>query len=168
MGRSCPLFSGQTSGADPYAQMVLLTMLHQRSSRINHQKVVLHRALARLDKIHSASSISRAASTFSSFGIPKPTRLPPEERTGPAHERQWSAIIVPLRCFPSGHPGRFHPDAAARDAIPRLAPGAALIVTLLLSIGFWGASWLAVSTLAAMWPWTVFCAKRKRSRNGRL
>jgi len=26
---------------------------------------------------------------------------------------------------PSGHPGRFHPDAAARDAIPRLAPGAA-------------------------------------------
>ena len=67
---------------------------------------------------------------------------------------------------PSGHPGRFHPDAAARDAIPRLAPGAALIVTLLLSIGFWGASWLAVSALAAMWPWTVFCAKRKRSRNG--
>jgi hypothetical protein len=50
-----------------------LTMLHQRSSRINHQEVVLHRALARLDKIHSASSISRAASTFSSFGIPKPT-----------------------------------------------------------------------------------------------
>jgi len=48
---------------------------------------------------------------------------------------------------PSGHPGRFHPDAAARDAIPRLAPGAALIVTLLLSIGFWGASWLAVSGL---------------------
>ena len=48
---------------------------------------------------------------------------------------------------PSGHPGRFHPDAAARDAIPRLAPGAALIVTLLLSIGFWGASWLAVSAL---------------------
>jgi hypothetical protein len=48
-------------------------MLHQRSSRISHQKVVLHRALARLDKIHSASSISRAASTSSSFGIPKPT-----------------------------------------------------------------------------------------------
>ena len=70
---SCPLFSGQTSGADPYAQMVLLTMLHQRSSRINHQEVVLHRALARLDKIHSASSISRAASTFRSFGIQKPT-----------------------------------------------------------------------------------------------
>ena len=27
------------------------------------------------------------------------TRLPREKRTGPAHERQWSAIIVPLRCF---------------------------------------------------------------------
>jgi len=32
------------------AQLVL-TMLHQRSSRINHQKVVLHRARATLDKI---------------------------------------------------------------------------------------------------------------------
>jgi hypothetical protein len=27
------------------------------------------------------------------------TRLPREKRTGPAHERQCSAIIVPLRCF---------------------------------------------------------------------
>ena len=34
---------------------------------MNRQKVVLHRARATLDKI------SRAASTFSSFGIPKPT-----------------------------------------------------------------------------------------------
>ena len=73
MGLVLSALSGQTSAADPYARMVLLTMLHQRSSRINYQEVVLHRALARLDKIHSASSISRAASTFRSFGIQKPT-----------------------------------------------------------------------------------------------
>jgi hypothetical protein len=36
----------------------------------------------------------------------------------------------------SGHPGRFHPDSAARDAIPRLAPGLALIAVLVLSLGF--------------------------------
>jgi hypothetical protein len=53
----------------------------------------------------------------------------------------------------SGHPGRFHPHAVTCDAIPRLAPGAALIVTLLLSAGLWGAVWLTVSALAAMWPW---------------
>jgi hypothetical protein len=53
----------------------------------------------------------------------------------------------------SGHLGRFHPDAAARDAIPRLAPGVALIVVLLLSVGLWGAMWLAASALTAMWPW---------------
>ena len=38
----------------------------------------------------------------------------------------------------SGHFGRFHPDAAASDAIPRLAPGVGLIVVLLLSFGLWG------------------------------
>src|ERR1700730_10008349 len=54
---------------------------------------------------------------------------------------------------PSGHPGRFHPDGVPRDAIPRLAPGAALIVTLLLSVGLWSVIWLAVSALAAMRPW---------------
>src|ERR1700758_192907 len=54
---------------------------------------------------------------------------------------------------PRGHPGRFHLDVAPRDAIPRLTPGAALIVTLLLSVGLWGAVWLAVFALAAMWPW---------------
>jgi hypothetical protein len=54
---------------------------------------------------------------------------------------------------PSGYPGRFHPDAAPRDAIPKLAPGAALIVALLLSVGLWSVIWLAVSALAAMWPW---------------
>jgi hypothetical protein len=53
----------------------------------------------------------------------------------------------------SGHPGRFHPDAAARDASPRLAPGVALIEVLLLSIGLWGAVWLAFSALIAVWPW---------------
>jgi len=53
----------------------------------------------------------------------------------------------------SGHPGRFHPDEAARDAISRLAPGVALVMALLLSIGLWGAVWLAASALAAVWPW---------------
>jgi hypothetical protein len=53
----------------------------------------------------------------------------------------------------SGHPGRFHPHAVACDAISRLAPGAGLIVTLLLSAALWGATWLAVSGLAAVWPW---------------
>src|ERR1700751_4926845 len=33
----------------------------------------------------------------------------------------------------SGHPGRLHPHAVACDAISRLAPGAGLIVALLLS-----------------------------------
>ena len=50
----------------------------------------------------------------------------------------------------SGQPGRFHPQAAARDPIPRLAPGGALIVVLLLSLGLWGAIWLAVSALLTM------------------
>jgi hypothetical protein len=54
---------------------------------------------------------------------------------------------------PSGRPGQFHPDEVPRDAIPRLAPGAALIVSLLLSLGLWGTVWLAVSALTAMWPW---------------
>ena len=51
------------------------------------------------------------------------------------------------------HLGRFLPDAAARDPIPRRAPGAALIVVLLLSLGIWGAVWLAASELTAVWPW---------------
>ena len=54
---------------------------------------------------------------------------------------------------PSGHPGRFHPDGVPRDAIPRLAPGAALIVAMLFSVGLWSLIWLAVSALAAMRPW---------------
>jgi len=52
----------------------------------------------------------------------------------------------------SGHPGRFHPDAVPRDAIPRLTPGMGLIAALLLSLGLWSVIWLAVSALAAMWP----------------
>jgi hypothetical protein len=52
----------------------------------------------------------------------------------------------------SGRLGRFHPDAAARDAIPRLAPGVALIVVLLLSVGLWGAIWLTASALATLLP----------------
>jgi hypothetical protein len=53
----------------------------------------------------------------------------------------------------SGPLGRFHPDAAARDAIPRLAPGVAFIAVLLLALGVWGAIWLVVSALIAVWPW---------------
>jgi len=53
----------------------------------------------------------------------------------------------------SGHFGRFHPDAAARDPIPRLAPGVALIVVLVLSVGLWGAMWQVASALIAVWPW---------------
>ena len=53
----------------------------------------------------------------------------------------------------SGHLGRFHPDAAARDAIPRLAPGVALIAVLLLSLGLWGAMWLVASALIAAGRW---------------
>jgi hypothetical protein len=53
----------------------------------------------------------------------------------------------------SGHSGRFHPDAAASDAILRLAPGVGLIVVLFLSIGLWGAVWLVVSALGSVWPW---------------
>src|ERR1700722_2571513 len=51
----------------------------------------------------------------------------------------------------SGRLGRFHPDAAASDAIPRLAPGVGLIVVLFLSIGLWGAVWLVVSAFGARW-----------------
>ena len=53
----------------------------------------------------------------------------------------------------SGHSGRFHPDGVQRDAIPRLAPGEALIAALLLSVGLWSVIWLAVAALAAIWPW---------------
>jgi hypothetical protein len=53
----------------------------------------------------------------------------------------------------SRHPGQIHPDAAARDTVPRLAPAIWLIVALLLSVGLWGAVWLAASALSAAWPW---------------
>jgi hypothetical protein len=53
----------------------------------------------------------------------------------------------------AGRPGRFHPDAAESDAIPRLAPGVGLIVVLFLLIGLWGAVWLVVSALGSVWPW---------------
>jgi len=65
--------------------------------------------------------------------------------------------VLPSSCCsavsPSGDTGRFHPDGVPRDAVTRLAPGAALIVSLLLAVGLWGTVWLAVSTLAAVWPW---------------
>jgi hypothetical protein len=33
-----------------------------------------------------------------------------------------------------------------------ISPGAGLIAALFLSLGLWGAIWLAVSSLAAAWP----------------
>jgi len=39
------------------------------------------------------------------------------------------------------------------DALRRLTPGVGFIATLLLSIGLWGAVWLAVSALATVQPW---------------
>jgi len=40
-----------------------------------------------------------------------------------------------------------------RRIIPRLKPGHALIVALLLSLGLWGVAWLVVSSLVSAWPW---------------
>ena len=81
------------------------------------------------------------------------TRLPREE----GQDRPVNDSVVPTSgrsaVSPSGHPGRCHPDGVPRDAIPRFAPGAALIVALLLSAGLWSLIWLAVSALAAMRPW---------------
>ena len=37
--------------------------------------------------------------------------------------------------------------------LPRLTPGAALILALLVSSGLWGVVWLVVSSLASTWPW---------------
>ena len=77
------------------------------------------------------------------------------EKSG--QDRPVNDSVVPSSGYsavsPSGHPGRFHPDGVPRDAIPRLAPGPALIVALLLSVGLWSVIWLAVSALTAMRPW---------------
>jgi hypothetical protein len=54
------------------AQLVL-TMLHLRSSQTNRQKTVPTSSPSDVGQDPTALSISRAASTFSSFGIPKPT-----------------------------------------------------------------------------------------------
>jgi hypothetical protein len=52
----------------------------------------------------------------------------------------------------SGQAERFHQDVLPRDALPRLTPGVGFIATLLLSIGLWGAVWLAISALATVRP----------------
>ena len=44
-------------------------------------------------------------------------------------------------------------DLSAGEAAPIRPVGAALMVIFLLSVGLWGAVWLAVSAWAAMWPW---------------
>jgi len=55
--------------------------------------------------------------------------------------------------FRSGQAERSHQDALPGDALRRLTPGVGFIATLLLSIGLWGAVWLAVSALATVQPW---------------
>jgi hypothetical protein len=40
---------------------------------------------------------------------------------------------------------------SAVDAARKLAPGAGLIVSLLLSLGLWAAIWLGVSRFASLW-----------------
>jgi hypothetical protein len=51
----------------------------------------------------------------------------------------------------SHHAGRSRSEPAAADAATKLAPGAGLIVALLLSLGLWGTIWLTVSRLASLW-----------------
>ena len=55
--------------------------------------------------------------------------------------------------FRSGHSRPIHPTAADLDAVPKLAPGAGLILALVLSLALWGLVWLAGSAVAAAWPW---------------
>ena len=47
---------------------------------------------------------------------------------------------------------RFRSEAPAAEATSRLAPGASLLLALLLSLGLWGGIWRIVSTLISMWP----------------
>ena len=51
----------------------------------------------------------------------------------------------------SHHAGRSRSEPTAADAATKLAPGAGLIVALLLSLGLWAAIWQAVSSLIAAW-----------------
>jgi hypothetical protein len=50
------------------------------------------------------------------------TRLPREKRTGPAHERQWSAIIVPLRCFHQRSSWAISPTCSDMRCDPKARP----------------------------------------------
>ena len=50
------------------------------------------------------------------------TRLPREERTGPARERQCSAIILPLRCFAQRSSWAISPRWIATRCDPKTRP----------------------------------------------
>ena len=48
--------------------------------------------------------------------------------------------------------GRSRSEPAPAEAATKLTPGAAVLVTLVVSLGLWAAIWQAVSSLAATWP----------------
>ena len=81
------------------------------------------------------------------------TRLPREEWTAPAGERQCSAIIRPLRCFSQRSFWAISPDGVPRDAIARLAPGAAIIVSRSSCRCFWrSGSGARFGSRFPLWP----------------
>ena len=68
------------------------------------------------------------------------TRLPREEGTGPARERQCSAIILPLRCFPQRSSWAISPGCSATRCDPKARPRSSAHRD-----GLWGTIWLGVS-----------------------
>jgi hypothetical protein len=48
---------------------------------------------------------------------------------------------------------RFRSQAPAAEAAPRLAPGASLLLALLLSFGLWGRIWELCAQSSANWSW---------------
>jgi len=61
-------------------------------------------------------------------------------------------FFSPSKLLDLGDPRRIAPDRSSHAVeVARLAPGTGLTVALLLSLAFWGAAWLGVSSLAAEW-----------------